>query len=123
MARVSGMVIVVSLAVLFCANVADAFSKYGRGCKDISCFPNEECVMANNPCIPGVIGKCGLYPTCQKKSQPEKPEAVPEIPPEHHNLLKNSAKTHHGIDLEAIDDFELELDNFNQKQTASQKME
>ncbi|CAD7090829.1 unnamed protein product [Hermetia illucens] len=57
------------LLIFLCAlTVVNSYSKYGRGCADIGCLPNEMCVMAHESCSFGQRdGKeCGSYPTCRK---------------------------------------------------------
>ncbi|XP_062140396.1 RNA-binding protein FUS isoform X4 [Drosophila sulfurigaster albostrigata] len=58
------------LAALLQLSQVDAYSKYGRGCGDIGCLPNEECVITSDSCSYNQRdGKdCGSYPTCKRKS-------------------------------------------------------
>ncbi|XP_014211890.1 protein transport protein SEC9 isoform X2 [Copidosoma floridanum] len=66
----TGTAIAVFLAILLGAYNADAYSKYGRSCKDIGCRSSEVCVMAEDPCTIHRPDSCGSYPTCKKISQP-----------------------------------------------------
>jgi len=57
--------IILFLGIILSAN---AYSKYGRSCKDIGCLPSEVCAMAYDSCSYSQRdGKdCGNYPTCKK---------------------------------------------------------
>jgi len=49
---------------------AQAFTKYGRSCKDIGCLPSQVCAMVQDSCsYTQRDGKdCGSYPTCMKNT-------------------------------------------------------
>ncbi|XP_055370967.1 loricrin [Condylostylus longicornis] len=64
------------LAILIAiSNKANSFTKYGRGCQDIGCLPNQVCVMAQDSCNLGQRdGKeCGSYPTCKNTGAAKPP--------------------------------------------------
>ncbi|XP_030379853.1 uncharacterized protein LOC115628047 isoform X2 [Scaptodrosophila lebanonensis] len=66
----ASMLLLTGLLLLCLGDTVNAYSKYGRGCGDIGCLPNEECVITSDSCSYNQRdGKdCGNYPTCKRKS-------------------------------------------------------
>ncbi|XP_033239610.1 neurogenic protein mastermind isoform X2 [Drosophila pseudoobscura] len=65
-----GKMLWLPLLALMVLNGVDAYSKYGRGCGDIGCLPNEECIITSDSCSYNQRdGKdCGNYPTCKRRT-------------------------------------------------------
>lgn len=73
----------VGVLLLMCViSSVNSFSKYGRGCNDIGCLPNEECVITSDSCsYTQREGKdCGNYPKCQRKSGSSSASSAPVNP-------------------------------------------